>query len=67
MLAPSYTLLVILTLMVLVIAALVAATISAKSVREARARWHESRRSAIEPALEEYLITGERQAELEAL
>ena len=67
MIDAPYTLLLILTLMVLVIAALVAATISAKSVREARMRRHGSRQSAIEPALEEYLITGERQAELEAL
>lgn len=57
----------VLILMVAVIMGLVVVTVFAKFLREAGQRRYSARRAGIEPALEEYLVTGERRSELEAL
>lgn len=52
--------------MAFVTVALISLTVGAKTIRAVGERLRESRRARLEPALEEFLITGEIQPELEA-
>lgn len=60
-----YSMLVVLALMAALIFSMVVITVSIKSLRAARERWYRANQEILEPALEEFMATGEPRPELQ--